>query len=634
MCNCGGPVGRLSLDALFRPRSVAVIGASRRRGTISGEIFRNLIAHEFVGPVYPINPTTRVVQSVPAYPSLRDVPGAVDLAVVCVPKGQVLEAIRSCGAKGVKAVVVISAGFAETGPAGASLQDEIVSCARGHGMRLVGPNCMGLLNTDPGVSLDATFASVWPPAGEVAFSSQSGALGVAILDHARDLGIGIRHFISVGNKADVSGNDLLEYWEGDPGTRVILLYLESLGRPGRFVRIARRVARKKPIVVVKSGRTEAGARAASSHTGSLAGLDVAVDALLGQAGVLRTDTIEEMFDLALLLVNQPVPRGPRVAVLTNAGGPAIMASDACESHGLTLPALTPSTEQALRAFLPPEASVRNPVDMIASAGPEAYQRALRLLLADDAVDAVMVLFVPPIVTQAVPVAEAIRRGAAGAAKPVLTCFMGIHGFPAAVAPLREGRFPSYAFPEAGAIALARAVRYGRWLGKPEGVVPEIAGVSADAARAALGAGGLGGEAGRWLGPEEVRAVLGAYAIATPEARCAASAAEAVEAARAIGFPVAVKLASATLTHKTDVGGVVLDVRDASAAIVAYESIRERLRAGGRGLRENVKRRKHNVLSKARCIHRLDYRRRGGRQRAGAGLEPNDRAGSRTADNAA
>ena len=348
---------------------------------------------------------------------------------------------RECAKKGVRGLVVLTAGFGETGAEGKALQDELLGIVRGAKMRMVGPNCLGLLNTDPGVNLNATFAPTWPPHGGVAFSSQSGAIGLAILDTARDLGIGISQFVSMGNKADVSGNDLLEYWENDPGCRVILLYLESLGNPARFMQIARRVARQKPIAVVKSGRTEAGARAASSHTGALAGLDVAVDALLGQAGVIRTDTMEELFDLAMLLANQPVPAGNRVALLTNAGGPAIMASDACESRGLSIPALSPKTAAELQTFLPAEASTRNPVDMIASATPASYERALKLLLSDAAIDAVIVLFVPPIVTEAADVAAAIRRAGAGAKKPIVTCFMGTHGIPRRSRRCARGVFP-------------------------------------------------------------------------------------------------------------------------------------------------------------------------------------------------
>ncbi len=560
------------LDAVFRPRSVAVIGASRQRGSISGEVFHNLVSQGFPGPVYPVNRSSPVVQSVTAYKSILDVPGDVDLAVITIPKEHVLAAARECAAKHVRGLVVLTAGFGETGTEGKALQDELTQVVRGARMRMIGPNCLGLLNTDPQVNLNATFAPTWPPHGSVAFSSQSGAIGLAILDTARDLGIGISQFVSMGNKADVSGNDLLEYWEDDPGCRVILLYLESLGNPARFMQIARRVARKKPIAVVKSGRTEAGARAASSHTGALAGLDVAVDALLGQAGVIRTDTMEELFDLAMLLANQPVPAGNRVALLTNAGGPAIMASDACESRGLAIPALSPKTVAELKTFLPAEASTKNPVDMIASASPASFERALGLLLQDDAVDSVIVLFVPPIVTEAADVAAAIRRAGAGAKKPIVTCFMGTHGIPAALSSLREGRFPSYAFPEAAAQALARAVRYGRWLASPPGTIPELAGVRPEEARAAVRAGGPN----RWLSPGEVRCVLGAYQIRTPREEVASDAAGAAAAAARIGFPVALKLASETITHKTELGGVVLGLADAEAVFEAYTAIRRNL----------------------------------------------------------
>jgi acetate---CoA ligase (ADP-forming) len=566
-----------SLDAVLRPHSVAVIGASRQRGSISGEVFHNLVSQGFPGPVYPVNRSAAVVQSVAAYSSILAVPGDVDLAIVTVPRDGVLAAVRECAQKGVRGLVVLTAGFAETGARGREIQEELKAIVRGAGIRMVGPNCLGLLNTDPAVNLNATFAPTWPPQGRVAFSSQSGAIGLTILDYARDLGIGISQFVSMGNKADISGNDLLEYWEDDPNCGVILLYLESLGNPTRFMQIASRVARKKPIAVVKSGRTEAGARAASSHTGALAGLDVAVDALLGQAGVLRTDTMEELFDLAMLLANQPVPEGSRVGLLTNAGGPAIMASDACESRGLSIPPLSEKTVAELTAFLPPEASTKNPVDMIASATPASFEKALKLLLADDAVDSVIVLFVPPLMTEAADVAAAIRRGGAGAKKPVVTCFMGTHGIPAALSSLREGRFPSYAFPEAAALALSRAVRYGRWLAAPPGRIPELSGMDPDSARSTVRAAAPG----RWLAADDVRRVLSAYRIRTPKEEVAPDAATAAAAAARIGFPVALKLASETITHKTEVGGVALALANAEAVYEAFNAIRQNLVRAGR-----------------------------------------------------
>jgi acetyl coenzyme A synthetase (ADP forming)-like protein len=582
-----------SLAALFRPRSVAVIGASRARGTIGAEIFHNLIAHGFQGPVYPVNPRARVVQSVLAYPTIQDVPGPVDLAIVVVPAAQVLAVMEACGAKGAKGVVVISAGFKETGPAGAALERALADCARRHRMRLVGPNCLGLLNTEPEVRLDATFAPTYPPAGRVAFSSQSGALGLAILEVAAELQIGISQFISVGNKADVSGNDLLEFWEQDPATDVILLYLESFGNPRRFTQIARRVARKKPIVAVKSGRTRAGQRAAASHTGSLAGSDAAVDALCLQSGVIRTDTIEELFDVAMLLAHQPVPAGGRVGIVTNAGGPGIMASDACESHGLQVTGLAEETVQALRAFLPPEASTRNPVDMIASAAPESFERAVALVAADPGVDAVLVIYVPPVVTRPQDVAAAIVRGGVAAEreairrgevpKPVLTCFMGSRGVPESLRSLHEKNIPSYAFPESAAIALARAARFGRWRTAPEGRIATFPDVQRDRAAAAVArARRRAARAGQgaWLDLDEVRDLLAAYGIRMAETAFARDAEEAVKAARGIGFPVAVKLVARDIAHKSEVGGAALDLRAESEVRDAVHGIERRLAERG------------------------------------------------------
>ncbi len=581
------PVDRaapIGLDAIFRPRSVALIGASRRPGSIGGAIFRNLLGHGFEGPVYPVNPSARVVQSVLAWPNVAAIPGDVDLAVIAIPSHLVLSALEQCGKKGVKGVVVITAGFKETGTEGAERERLLRETARRYNMRMVGPNCLGVLNTEKGILLDATFAPAWPPPGPVAFSSQSGALGLAILETASALGLGISQFVSVGNKADVSGNDLLEYWEHDPGTDVILLYLESFGNPQRFAQIARRVARRKPIVAVKSGRTRSGARAAASHTGSLAGADNAVDALCRQSGVIRTDTIEELFDVAMLLANQPLPRGARVGIVTNAGGPAIMASDACESHGLELPALTDVTTAALRAFLPPEASVKNPVDMIASATPESFEKSVRLLLTDPNVDALLAIYVPPIVTTPVEVASAILRGAQEAAlelagrgesaKPIVSCFMGAHGVPEGMRSLQRGHIPSYPFPESAAIAMARAVRYARWRSGPEGIEVTFDDLDAETAREVVQRAARRASIGdpTWLAADEVRELLQAVKLPVVSEELVVTAGEAAQAARRIGFPVAVKLASRTLTHKTDVGGVVLGLKTEDEVRRAFAEI--------------------------------------------------------------
>ncbi len=584
------PASRIaSLEPLMRPGSVAVIGASRDAGTIGGAIFHNLLSHGFTGPVYPVNPKAPVVQSVAAYPTIESVPGPVDLAVIVVPAAHVPAVMEACGRKGVRAVVVISAGFKETGEAGAALQQRALDIARAHGMRLLGPNCLGILNTEAGVRLDATFAPTYPPAGAVAFSSQSGALGLAILEYAATLNIGISHFVSVGNKADVSGNDLLEFWEQDAGTRIILLYLESFGNPRRFTQIARRVARTKPIVAVKSGRTRAGQRAASSHTGSIAGADAAVEALCRQSGVIRTNTMEELFDVAMLLANQPVPTGHRVGIVTNAGGPGIMASDACETHGLEVPLLTDETVASLRSFLPVEASTRNPVDMIASATPASFEKGVAAVLGDPNVDALLVLYVPPIVTTPSEVAEAIVRGVAAATrgadaekrphKPVLSCFMGSHGVPEGLRTLHEGNIPSYAFPESAAIALSHAVRYGRWRSGDEGKPVEQEVDRERAARVFARAAARPGDG--WLAPDEVAEVLAAYGFPQPPGRLARTVDEAAAAADALGYPVVLKLDSETLTHKSDVGGVVLDLRSAAEVRAAWQRIRDRLAALGK-----------------------------------------------------
>jgi acetyl coenzyme A synthetase (ADP forming)-like protein len=578
------------LDAVFRPRSVAVIGASRQEDSIGAALFHNLLSHRFEGPVYPVHPHARVVRSVTAYPDVESIPGEVDLAVIIVPAPRAVEVLEACGRKGVRGAVVISAGFREIGPEGAERERQLLDCARRHGIRLIGPNCLGVLNTEPAVRLDATFAPAWPPPGPVAFSSQSGALGLAILETATQLGVGISHFASIGNKADVSGNDLLEYWMEDPGTRVILLYLESFGNPRRFLEIARRVTRSKPVVAVKSGRTSAGARAASSHTGSLAGADIAVDALCRQAGVIRTDTIEEMFDVAMLLAHQPVPRGPRVAIVTNAGGPGIMATDACESHGLELPVLSEATIRGLREFLPPEASFTNPVDMIASATAESYARAVRLTLEDPHVDAVLAIFVPPIVTAPLAVAQAIVRGTAEAAetlraqgvepKPIVSCFLGSHGVPEGLQSLQKNHIPSYTFPEAAAIALARAERYGRWRTRDEVTVPEFEDIDRNGARAAIAKAleGMASGSRRWLTPREVATLGCAYGLPLLPTRSAADVESAVAAAAELGFPVAVKLDSDELTHKSEVGGVELGLGDARAVRDAFHRVIDRAMA--------------------------------------------------------
>jgi acetyl coenzyme A synthetase (ADP forming)-like protein len=569
-----------AMRAFFEPRAVAVIGASRRRGTVSGELFHNLLAAGFNGPVYPVNPKASVVQSVVAYKSVLDVPGPVDLAVLALPAPSVVEAAGDCAAKGVRAIVVISAGFAETGPEGAQRQRELLAVCRAAGMRLIGPNCLGIVNTDAEVRLDATFGPIVPLPGRVGFLSQSGALGLAIIDYANALGLGLSSFVSVGNKADISSNDLLSFWEQDERTNLVLLYLESFGNPRKFARIARRVARTKPVLAVKSGRSAAGARATSSHTGALlAASDVTVDALFDQAGVIRTDSLAELFDVASLLANQPIPAGRRVGIVTNAGGPGIMCADACEAGGLEVVELSPRLQASLAEELPPEAAVANPVDMLASAPPEHYRRTVELVAASGEVDAVIAIFIPPLPADTDAVVQAVHDATARARSvPVLNVVMS-----SADPPLEDGdgpRLPRYRFPEDAAHALVRAVEYGAWRQRPEGQVPELPDARRDEAAALLAAALADGTGPRWLSPEEVARLLGCYGIPTAEWRLAGSPEEAAEAANELGGPVALKAVAPRLVHKTEAGAVRLGLASAEAVQTAAAEMSAAVAAEG------------------------------------------------------
>lgn len=552
-----------SMRPVFAPRSIAVIGASRRPGQLGREVLHNLRASGFTGELFAINPNADEIDGVRAYASLRETNAHVELVIIAVPSELVEAALDDCIANQVAAVVVISAGFGEVGEEGKRREAALVEKIRAAGIRMVGPNCMGVINTDPAVRMHGTFSAVFPPAGNVAMSSQSGALGLAVLDYARSLNIGFSTFVSVGNKADVSGNDLIQYWAEDPKTDVILLYLESFGNPRKFGDIARRVGRTKPIVAVKAGRSAGGAKAASSHTGALATSDAVVDDLFRQAGIIRTGTLEEMFDVAALLANQPLPKGRRVAILTNAGGPGILAADACEANGLQLAQLSDATATALRSFLPAAASVGNPVDMIASASPEQYRRSLELLLADPAVDAVVAIYIPVLPTDAPDVAAAIRASAVSP-KTILATFMSSAGVPAALAPV-----PSFAFPERAMNALALVTRYAEWRAMPVGVSVPFE-LDVEQLRSIVDTACTNG--GRWLHPLEVDAMLRAAGIATPTTILAMSADAAMEAAMCLDFPVALKAYGPELLHKSDIGGVRLHLRDEYSVVTAYEEM--------------------------------------------------------------
>jgi acetate---CoA ligase (ADP-forming) len=546
-----------SLRPFFEPSSLAVLGASQRPGSIGGELFRNVVEGSYRGRAYPVNRTGAAVAGVAGCASIGEVPERVDLAVVCLPAELVLDAAERTLALGVPALCVISAGFAELGREGAERQERLLALVRTHGARLIGPNCLGLASSR--ASLNATFAPYAFPPGTIGFSSQSGALGLAFLEQAKARELGFSGFVSVGNKADVSSNDLLEWWEDDPSTSVVLLYLESFGNPRRFGRIARRVARTKPILAMKSGVTHAGARAASSHTAALAGSEAAVSALFRQAGVIRCGTFEELVDVAALLSSKPLPRGPGVAILTNAGGLGILCADACDAAGLELPELSPETREGLGDLLPPEASMANPVDMLGSASADLYEGALPLLLADPAVDSVVAIFVPAARVLPEDVAAAIARGAEGADKPVLPVVMAAEPQPG-----------SFGYPESAARALGRAVERAAWLRRPAGTELVPAGVDRRPAAEAVAAA-LRRSDDVWLAPDEVREVLQAYGVRLAGERSARDPDEAAAVARELGFPVAVKTAEAG-AHKTERGGVALDLATAEEAREAADRI--------------------------------------------------------------
>ena len=556
---------RRSLDPILRPRSIAVVGASRRKNSIGNAILRHLIEGGFTGPVFPINPSADSVAAVPAFPSVKDLPIAPDLAFIIVPKEKALDAVRECGEKGVKGLVVITAGFREVGGEGIELEKELVETIRRYGMRMVGPNCMGVLNTSSSVSMNGTFAPYMPPAGPIAFMSQSGAMGMTILDYASEYGIGISQFVSVGNKTDVSGNALTEYWRDDDEVGVILMYLESFGSPRTFVSLARETTRKKPILVVKSGRSEAGAKAASSHTGALAQVDIATDALLAQCGVLRADSVEELFDAALAFSKAPLPRGNRVAILTNAGGPGIIIADACEACGLDVATLSEESQAKLREILPEEASVSNPVDMIASASPEQVEQATRIIVADDGIDALIASYVP-LALEAPLVARAIRDGAEGVDKPVLAVLMSKRGLPQGMAELQESTIPAYRFPESAARALGAMWKHSRWQERPPETVRRF---DVEAERVDEVIAVALAEGRDQLTLMEGLEVLDAYGIPVAPWAVVHSADEAVAAAGQMGYPVVLKPVSAEILHKTEAGAVRVDLETADDVVGAY-----------------------------------------------------------------
>jgi acetyl coenzyme A synthetase (ADP forming)-like protein len=557
---------------MLRPRSLAVVGASSRAESLSGRLLSNLVAAGFTGAVYPVNPRAETVGPFKCYPSLRAIPDALDLAVVMVPKDAVEQSIDECLAVGVKGVVVITAGFREAGEAGAEVERRLLERVRAAGVRMIGPNCMGLINTGSDVRMDASFTPAPALPGTVAFASHSGALGVAVLEAARDVGLGFSQFVSLGNSADVDVNDLLEIWEEEDAVHVIMLYLESLPEPRRFLELASRIARSKPVVVFKGGRTAAGQRAASSHTGALAAGDTAVNALLTQAGVVRAATLEDMFNLALAFSSAPLPRGRRVAVVTNAGGPAIAATDALADHRLTLATFSKGTEQALHGFLPAEAAVGNPVDMLPSATPDNFRQAVELALADQGVDAVLTITVTPIMVTPLQIAGGIAAAKFREDKPVLSVFMtssdyfrdlrGIAGLPAV-----------FRYPEAAVRALAGLVAHAERTARPAVAQPAPVTARSTVIERARGRGG-------YLSPQEAFTLLEEVGIAVAPWCAVHGRGELAGAGRALGYPVVLKAVAERLVHKSEAGGVAVGLADERALIAGFEVMEKRLASSG------------------------------------------------------
>lgn len=569
-----------SLKPFFCPRTIAVVGASRQNDRIGHRVLTSVLGGGFTGSVIPVNPHADEIAGLQAFPSLTAIPGPVDLAVIAIPPPLIASIIDDCAAKQVPAVILITAGFAETGDSGVTLEAQLLDKVRLHGIRLIGPNCFGLMNLDPSIRLNATYTPVIPPSGRVALASESGGLGLAVVMAAQRLTLGLSYFVSVGNHADVSIIDLLEYWEQDRATDVILLYLETVVDPSRFRKIAERVGKTKPIVVLKAGRTTAGQSAAGSHTAALATNENAVDALFAQCGVIRATTLDEFLALATGLSNQLRPQGRRIGILTNSGGPGVLCADSCAAEGLTISELPEPVQSELAAFLPRTAAPRNPVDVIGFATEEQHARAVETMLQSDELDALIIVHVSVRAADNDPVAAGITRGistarkAIGQDKPVYLCWMAEGDLDRTFTVDGEA-IPTYRHPDIPPRIISRALSYDAWRQRPAGTVPDCA--DADISKAkAICAKALSDRGSGWLTTEEIHALLETMKIPLVAGGIATGAEDAVKAAQKIGYPVAVKLVSRTILHKTDAGGVRLNLADEQAVRHAFESIRSRL----------------------------------------------------------
>ncbi len=561
------------LDMFFAPQAVAVIGASENPQKLGYQVLANLVQSGFKGQIYPINPKASEILGLTCYPSVLDIPGPLDLVTIVVPNKFVASVLEESGKKGAKGAIIITAGFREAGGEGIRMEQELLEIARRYNMRIIGPNCLGVIDTF--VPMNASFAAGTPEAGSIAFMSQSGALCTAILDYALAEHIGFSHFVSLGNKADVDEVALLQDWGTDPRTNVIIAYIEGIRDGAAFIRTAREAARHKPIIAVKSGRTASGSKAVSSHTGSLAGSDAAYDAAFGQAGVLRAESVQELFDYSTAFAYQPLLKGNRIAIVTNAGGPGVMATDALERNNLVLATLQPETEAVLKQALPPAANIHNPVDVLGDARADRYAVALEVVLKDPGVDGVVVILTPQTSTEIVGTAEALIRTNTQAGKPVMACFMGQKEVSAGTKLLAQNRIPNYPFPERAVAALGAMFKYHTWRQQPEVTIESFA---VDKAAVAKLLANVRREGRNAIGDAEAQEILKAYGIATPRSTVAATPDAAVAYCREIGYPVVMKIASPDILHKSDVGGIIVGVKNDQEARQAFDTLIQRAKA--------------------------------------------------------
>ena len=570
------------LDHIMKPRAIAVIGASTKAHTIGSDIMKRLQEYGFTGPIYPVNPKGGVIEGLQAYPTVLDVPGEIDLAIVVVNSKFVLQTIDQCHEKGIKGLVIITAGFKETGPEGLAAEKALLEKIRAYGMRCVGPNCLGVVNTHPSIRMDGCFAEALPERGDIGFVSQSGALGGGILNILKDLNLGFAQFISIGNQADINAETAMEYWENEEDVKQILLYMESIQNPANFRRLATRISKKKPILALKAGRSAAGASAASSHTGSLAGADMAADALLRQSGVIREFSLKNLFATAKMFSNCPLPKGDRVVIMTNSGGPGIMATDAVCEYGMQMAQLSEETKAKLRSFLPAAASVKNPVDMIASAPLEHYRQTLETLLADENVDMIMAIYLPFLGLKDIDVAKALMEiKAQHPDKPIVGVFMTNNEFFKQLADM-DVNMPFFMYAEEAVDGMNRLNQQRLWVEKPVGKEVRFD-VDQERARAIIAEAVAEGR--DQLSTRESIDVLEAYGVRVCQAGFARTEDEAVAIADRIGYPIVMKMTSKTTSHKTDVGGVRVNIGSAEDLRAQYQDLVAKLEE--RGLLEGL-----------------------------------------------